>query len=103
MVATGSVPTSEIPDVAIVGTVVSFEEIVTVAEEGCDGVGVGVGVGVAAGGVPEPVHAATTVIARNNTLIAANRGKEEIRKRPNSFIRPGAASLRGRAFLHLYW
>jgi hypothetical protein len=99
VVATGSVPTSEIPDVAIVGTVVSFEEIVTVAEEGCDGVGVGV----AAGGVPEPVHAATTVIARNNTLIAANRGKEEIRKRPNSFIRPGAASLRGRAFLHLYW
>jgi hypothetical protein len=101
VVATGSVPTSEIPDVAIVGTVVSFEEIVTVAEEGCDGVGVGVGV--AAGGVPEPVHAATTVIARNNTLIAANRGKEEIRKRPNSFISPGAASLRGRALLHLYW
>jgi hypothetical protein len=70
---------------------------VTVAEEGS------VGVGVADGGCPEPVHAVTTIAAAKNTLSATNRGKEEIRMRPNSFTRPGAAGLREPAFLHLYW
>jgi hypothetical protein len=79
VVATGSVPTSEIPDVAIVGTVTLIEEIVTVAEGGGDGVGV------AAGGPPEPVHAATTVIVRNSTPIPADRREAEIRIRPNAF------------------
>ncbi len=67
MVAKGSVPASEIPDVAIVGTVFSLLEIVTLAEEGSDGVGL------ADGGPPEPVHAATTVAAAKNAPIPASR------------------------------